>query len=84
MQLLTSQISMWARLEREYAEKGDTRSAAFSREMLDNYREKLRVLLISSKEFRNKLEESEALQTIATKSNAAMIAASSLRELKFF
>jgi len=75
---------MWARLEREYAEKGDTRSAAFSREMLEKYREQLRVLLISSKEFRNKFEESEALQTIATKSNAAMIAASSLRELKFF
>jgi hypothetical protein len=84
MQLLISQISMWTRLECEYAEKGDTRSAAFSREMLDTYREKLRVLLISSKEYKDKIQESEALQTIATKSNAAMIAASSLRELKFF
>ena len=83
MQLLTYQISMWARLEREYAEKGNTKSAAFSREMLDNYREKLRVVLISSKEFRNKFEESEALQTIATKSNAIMIAVSSLRKLEF-
>jgi len=74
---------MWARLEREYVEKGDIKSAKFSREMLDNYREKLRVLLISSQEYKDRIQESEALQTIATKSNAAMITVKGLRELRF-